>query len=46
MNDKYKYYFVASDLEYLRKRYGVNVNQSKFERQKTLSNGNIIYKMY
>lgn len=45
MKDGYKYFFVASDLNYLQQRYGVNIDVSKFEKQRTLSNGNVIYKM-
>ena len=44
-NNKYKYFFVASDLNYLRKRYGIDIDMSRLERQHTLSNGNIIYRV-
>jgi hypothetical protein len=45
MKDNLTYFFVASDLNYLQKRYGINVDTSKFEQFRTLSSGNIIYKM-
>jgi len=44
-NSKYKYFFVASDLNYLRKRYGIDIDMSRLERQHTLSNGNIIHRI-
>lgn len=45
MKDNLTYFFVASDLNYLQKRYRINVDTSKFEQFRTLSSGNIIYKM-
>ena len=45
MKDNLTYFFVASDLNYLQKRYRINVDTSKFEQFCTLSSGNIIYKM-
>ena len=45
MKDNFTYFFVASDLSYLQKRYGVNIDTSIFAKLSTLGSGSVVYKM-
>ena len=45
MKDNFTSFFVASDLSYLQKRYGVNIDTSNFAKLSTLGSGSVVYKM-